>query len=69
MAQAYSSLHRLYLSPQGIKLNKNGGFYWRGKSYYVEMKLRVAAAYVDARNKLDGLRPSVTTAGGSERVQ
>ena len=58
MAQAYSDLHRLYLSEQGIKLNNNGGFYRRGKSYGMEMKLRVAAAYLDARDKLDGLRPS-----------
>ena len=44
MAQASSDLHRLYLSAQGIKLNENGGFYWRGKSYGVKTKFRVAAA-------------------------
>ena len=48
MVQASSDLHRLYLSEQGIKLNNNGGFYRRCKSYDVETTLRVAAAYVDA---------------------
>ena len=52
-------LHRLYLSEKGIKLNVNDGFYRRGKSYGVETKLRVAAAYIDARDKIDGLRPSI----------
>ena len=59
MTQAYSDLHRLYLSEKGIKLNDNGGFYRRGKSYGVEKKLRVTAAYIDAKDKLDGLRPSI----------
>ena len=59
MAQAYSDLHQLYFSEQGIKLNNNGEFYWCGKSYAVVTKLRVAAVYVDAQDKLDGLRPSI----------
>ena len=57
--QAFSDLHKLYLSRCGVELNLNGGFYRRGKSYAVEKKLSVAAAYVDAREKCDDQRPSV----------
>ena len=58
MAQAYSDLHRIYLSGKGIKLNNNGGFYRCGKSYGVETKLHVVAVYVDARDKRENMRHS-----------
>ena len=50
--QSFSDLHRFYLAQRGVKLNSNGGFYRRGKNYGIETKLRVAAAYVDAREKM-----------------
>ena len=50
--QAFSDLHKLYLSQRGVELNLKGGFYQRGKSYGVEKKLSVAAVYADADKKV-----------------
>ena len=58
MAQAYSDLYRLYLSGKSIKLNNNGGFYRCSKSYGVETKLHVVAAYVDTQDKRESMRHS-----------
>ena len=59
MAQAFSDLHRLYLAKKGVILIDNDGFSQRVKRYGVETKLNVAAAYVDARDKLDRLLTSI----------
>ena len=48
----------LYLAKRGVKLNNNGGFCQRGKSYGMETKLWVAAAYVNSRDKRDSMRHS-----------
>jgi hypothetical protein len=43
-----NELHQLYFSSRLIVLvNNNNGFYQRGKSYGMDMKLFVAAKYLD----------------------
>ena len=44
-------MHRLFFINRDIAVNQNGGFYQRGKSYSMEIKLRVAATYLDAKEK------------------
>jgi hypothetical protein len=43
-----NNLHWLYFAnTHAVLVNSNGGFYQRGKSYATEMKLFVAAKYLD----------------------
>ena len=51
-----NELHQLFFIEHGIALNKNGGYYKRGKSYGIEKKLLVAATYLDAK-EICGTRP------------
>jgi hypothetical protein len=62
MAGGYmNELHMLYFAGHhGALMNNNGGFYQRGKSYGLEVKLLVAAKYLDHKERLGGLRPLVT---------
>ena len=62
-SDAFSSLHRLYFVQHGISVNLNGGYYQVGKSYLIDRKLRVAAAYLDAQENVDGPRPSIAQVG------
>ena len=43
-----SELQKLYFaSSHGVLINDNGGYYQRGKTYGLEMKLFVAAKYLE----------------------
>ena len=44
-------IHRLFFINRDIAVNQNGEFYQRGQSYSMEIKLRVAATYLDAKEK------------------
>ena len=59
-----NELHRLFFIQEGIAINKNGGYYQRGKSYGLEKKLLVAATYLDAKEQSisegRGPRPIIT---------
>jgi hypothetical protein len=53
--------HQLYFATRhDIMVNNNGGYYQRGKSYGLEVKLFVAAKYLDHKERLGGLWPVVT---------
>ncbi len=56
-----NELHQLYFATRhGVMVNNNGGYYQCGKSYGLEVKLFVAAKYLDHKERLVGLRPVVT---------
>jgi hypothetical protein len=56
-----NELHQLYFATRhSIMVNNNGGYYQCGKSYGLEVKLFVAAKYLDHKERLGGLRPVVT---------
>ena len=55
-----NELQQLYFaSRHGVLVNDNGGYYQRGKSYGMEVKLFVAAKYLDHKERRGGLRPVV----------
>ena len=53
-------MHRLLFMQHGVGVNKNGGYYQRGKSYSLSKKLLVAAAYLEAKEN------SINTRLGSD---
>ena len=54
-------LQQLYFaSRHGVLINDNGGYYQRGKTYGLEVKLFVAAKYLDHKERHGGLRPVLT---------
>ena len=64
-----NELHQLYFaSCHGVLVNNNGGYYQRGKSYGLEVKLFVAAKYLDHKERLGGLRPVLTKVASECRV-
>jgi hypothetical protein len=53
-----NELHQLYFAMSyGILVNKSGGYYQQGKSYGINVKLFVAAKYLDHKERLNGMRP------------
>jgi hypothetical protein len=64
-----NELHQLYFaSRHGVLVNSNDGFYQRGKSYGMDMKLFVAAKYLNHKKRLGGLRPVLTKVAAECRV-
>ncbi len=64
-----NELHRLYFANwHTVLVNSNGGFYQRGKSYGMEMKLFVAAKYLDHKEMRGGLRPVLSRIAAECRV-
>ena len=62
-------LNQLYFaSRHGVLVNSNDGFYERGKSYGMGNKLFVAAKYLDHKERLGGLRPSLRRVAAECRV-
>ncbi len=56
-----NELHQLYFeSKHGGWVNKNGGSYQPGKSYGLDVKLFLAAKYLDHKERLGGRQPVVT---------
>jgi len=56
-----NEVHRLYFANKhAVLVNSNGGFYQRGKSYAMEMKLFVAAKYLDHKEMRGGLWPNLS---------
>ncbi len=57
-------MHRLFFMQHGVGVNKNGGYYQRGKSYSLSKKLLVPATYLEAKEKSInagiGYRPNVS---------
>jgi hypothetical protein len=49
-----------FASRHGVSINDNGGYYQRGKAYGSEVKLFVAAKYLDHKERCGGLQPVVT---------
>ena len=65
-----NELQQLYFaSRHGVLVNDNGGYYQRGKSYGMEVKLFVAAKYLDHKERRGGLRPVVTKVAAECRVE
>jgi hypothetical protein len=63
-------LYQLYFSgSHGALVNSNGGFYQRGKSYGLDVKLFIAAKYLDHKERRGGLRPVVTLVAAECRVR
>ena len=46
-----NDMHRLFFMQQGVQLTKRGRYYQRGKNYDLNMKLLVAATYLDAQEQ------------------
>ena len=44
-------MHRLFFMQHGVGVNKNDGYYQRGKSYSLSKKLLVPATYLEAKEK------------------
>ena len=64
-----NEVHRLYFANKHtVLVNSNGGFYQRGKSYAMEMKLFVAAKYLDHKEMWGGLRPILSRIAAKCRV-
>ena len=62
-------LYQLYFAgSHGALVNSNGGFYQRGKSYGLDVKLFIAAKYLDHKERRGGLRPVVTLVAAECRV-
>ena len=56
-----NELHRLYFSGRhGVLEISNRGFYQQGRLYGMEMKLFVAAKYLDHKEMQGGLRPNLS---------
>jgi hypothetical protein len=56
-----NEVHRLYFANKlAVMVNSNGEFYQRGKSYAMEMKLFVAAKFLDYKEMRGGLRPNLS---------
>jgi hypothetical protein len=54
-------LHQLYFAvSHDVLVNKNGGYYQQSKSYRMDAKLFVAAKYLDHKERLNGMRPSLS---------
>ena len=50
-----NELHQLYFaSSHDILVNENGGYYQRGKSYQMNVKLFVVAKYLDHKGGMEG---------------
>ncbi len=57
------ALQQLYFANRhGVSINDNGGYYQRGKTYGLEVKLFVAAKYLDHKERRGGLRPVLAKA-------
>ena len=53
-------LHRLYFAQANVEVNQNGGYYQRGTSYPIQTKLKVAATYLEHKERLLGSRPNIS---------
>ncbi len=54
-------MHQLYFAmSHGVLVNKNGGYYQQGKSYGMNVKLFVVAKYLDHKERLNGMWPSMS---------
>ena len=53
-------LHRLYFAQANVEVNQNGGYYQRGTSYPIHTKLKVAATYLEHKERLLGSRPNIS---------
>ena len=63
-------LQKLYFaSRHGVLINDNRGYYQRGKTYGLEVKLFVAAKYLDHNERHGGLRPVLTKVAAECRVE
>ena len=63
-------LQQLYFASRHGVLNKdNGGFYQSGKTYGLEVKLFVAAKYLDHKERRGGLRPVLRKVAADCRVE
>ena len=63
-------LQQLYFaSRHGASINDNGGYYQRGKTYGLEVKLFVAAKYLDHKERRGGLRPVLKKVAVECRVE
>ncbi len=62
MARDYvHQLHQVYFAmSNGILMNENGGYYQQGKSYGMDVKLFVAAKYLDHKERLNGMQPRMS---------
>jgi hypothetical protein len=64
-----NKLHQLYFAgSHGALVNSNGRFCQRGKSYGLDVKLFVAAKYLDHKERLEGSRPVVTLVAAECRI-
>jgi hypothetical protein len=53
-----NEVHRLYFADKHtVLVNSNGGFYQQGKSNAMDMKLFVAAKYLNHKEMWGGLQP------------
>ena len=63
-------LQQLYFaSRHSASINDNGGYYQRGKTYGLEVKLFVAAKYLDHKERRGGLRPVLSKIAAECRVE
>jgi hypothetical protein len=54
-------LPQLYFAmSHGVLVNKNGEYYQQGKSYGMDVKLFIVAKYLDHKERLNGMQPSIT---------
>ncbi len=54
-------LQQLYFAmSHGVLVNKNGEYYQEDKSYGVDVKLFIVAKYLDHKERLDGMWPSMS---------
>jgi len=69
MAGGGDALQQLYFANRhGVSINDKGGYYQRGKAYGLEVKLFVAAKYLDRKERRGGLRPVLNNIGAEFRV-
>jgi hypothetical protein len=58
-----NKLHQLYFAiSHGTLVNNNGGYYKGGKSYGMDVKLFVAAKYLNHKESLNVMQPVVSNA-------
>ena len=63
-------LQQLYFaSRHSVLINDNGGYYQCGKAYGLEVKLFVAAKYLDHNERRGGLRPVLRKIAADFRVE
>jgi hypothetical protein len=56
-----NELHQpFFLISDGVLVNNNGRCYQSGKPYGVDVKLFIAANYLDHKERLNGMQPVVT---------